>query len=170
MKSFFQSYKDLVEEYSQLYPNEGPIKIIGICCEIYVDVLLITVNFVSPFNVNALTHFCHQLIEEYSKEGSWEDAEDIAFKILTYKALNTTYGEGREGILASYNSWVNIIGAISEDNDIVDKKDLMLHLFMRLITMYNHDVLYLPALHFWNNLIDKYGAPELTPGPHKKTN
>ena len=34
--------------------------------------------------------------------------------------------------------------------------------------MYNHDVLYLPALHFWNNLIDKYGAPELTPGHIKK--
>ena len=56
------------------------------------------------------------MIEEYSKEGSWEDAEDIGFKILTYKALNTTYGEGREGIFASYNSWVNIIGAISEDD------------------------------------------------------
>jgi len=166
-EEFFQSYKDLVEEYSQLYPNEGRLKSL----ESVVNFMFMFVNnskFVSPFNVNALTHFCHQLIEEHSKEGSWEDAEDTAFKILTYKALNTTYGEGREGILASYNSWVNIIGAISEDNDIVDKKDLMLHLFMRLITMYDHDVLYFPALHFWNHLLDKYGAPELTPDHIKK--
>jgi hypothetical protein len=167
-EEFFQSYKRLVEEYSQLFPDEGRLKSL----ESVVEFMFMFVNnseFVSPFNVNALTHFSHQLIEEYLlEEGSWEDAEDIAFKILTYKALNTTYGEGREGIITSYNSWATIIEIISEDRYIVDKKDLMLHLFLRLITMYDHDVLYSPALHFWNHFLDKYGAPELTPGHIKK--
>ena len=120
-------------------------------------------NFVSPFNVNALTQFCHQLISVYSDNKDWEEAEELAYKLLKYKALKTTYGEGREGIIAAYNSWVNIIGIISEDDKIVPKEALIKHLFMRLITMYDHDVLYMPALHFWKLSVERFGVAELSP-------
>ena len=163
---FFQKCSNLIDEYSEKFPKEGRQRSL----EAVIKFMFIFVNdnkFVSPFNVNALTQFCHQLISVYSDNHEWEEAEELAYKLLKYKALKTTYGEGREGLIAAYNSWVNIIRIISED-DIVPKEALIKHLFMRLITMYDHDVLYMPACHFWKISVERFGVAELSPELVKK--
>jgi len=158
-EEFYDACQIVVDEYSQNFPDDGKIYSL-IAVTDFMFMFLENTQAGSPFNKNSLTHFARQLMIESSNHGDWWQAEKVAYRLLTYFALNTTYGEGGEVIFSHFNSWANIIGGIIEGDHIEkdDQNDFMNNVFSKLNNMHDHDVLFYPGLDLWNKLFAKFGA------------
>jgi len=161
-KEIYELLNDLVAEYSELFPVEGKSKSL----EFVVDFIFIFIGDMHrdrQYHNQMLVYFCEEAIEEQLLTKRWQKAEEVAFRLLTHLALTSTYADGSRGIIAAFKNWssVSLVVIENEQGNGVEWNDLGRHFFIRLNNMYNHDLLFEPAIIFWNSLLDQFGGFEV---------
>ena len=161
-KEIYDLLKGLVEEYSELFPVEGKAKSL----EFVVDFIFIFIGEMHrdrQYHNQMLVYFCEEAIEEQLLTKRWQKSEEVAFRLLTHLALTSTYADGSRGIVAAFENWVSVSLVVieNEQKDGTEWNDLGRHFFIRLNNMYNHDLLFEPAVTFWNSLLDRFGGFEV---------
>jgi len=161
-KELYDLLKNLVVEYSELFPVEGKVKSL----EFIVDFIFIFIGEMHrdiQYHNQMLVYFCEEAIEEQLLTKRWQNSEEVAFRLLTYLALTSTYADGSKEIITAFDNWVSVSLVVieNEQKNGTEWNDLGRHFFIRLNNMYNHDLLFAPAILFWNSLIDQYGGFEV---------
>lgn len=168
-KEIYELLKKLVLEYSELFPNGGKVKSL----EYIVDFIFLFIGDMHrdrQYHNEMLVYFCRETIEEQLLMKRWQNSEDVAFRLLTYLALTSTYADGSEEIITAFDNWVSVSHVVieNEQKNGVEWNDLGRHYFIRLNNMYNHDLLFTPAIQFWNKLLDRFGDFEVNEGVKTK--
>lgn len=157
-KEYYELLKKLVLEYSESFPTEGKVKSL----EYIVDFIFLFIEEMHRdrhFHNEMLVYFCRETIQELLLLKRWQKSEGIAFRLLTHLALTSTYTDGKDRIITEFDNWVSVSHLVIEEESKngVEWNDLGRYYFFRLSNMYIHDLLFMPAIEFWNKLLDRFG-------------
>jgi hypothetical protein len=169
-EEFYEGCQNIVEEYSNSFPEDGKIYSLIVITD-FMFMFMESIGVGSPYNKSSLTDFGRQLMIEASVKGDWWRAEKVAYRLMKYFALNTTYGEGGEVIYSHFNSWANVMGELIEGDHIPaeDKNKFINFIFAKLWNMHDHDVLFYPGLRLWNGLSVELGPFDFSDSHLQKT-